>query len=120
MKRLARKMKMFPIEMPIYGDTFVHVFIGTKEQLEDHFKNMWPKSTVFDKDRNYGSFTTNDEDGNPCMFMLNGFSLNTAVHEATHAASKIMNRLGWTHDYVNEEPYTYMVAYIVSELNRLK
>lgn len=113
-------MKKFPIEFNIYKNSFVHVCIGTKEELEKEFKRIYPKSTVFDYFKDYGSFTTSNRDEDPTMFMIKGFSVSTLVHEAVHAASKVMKNLGYDHDYNNEEPYTYMVAYIVDEVIKNK
>jgi hypothetical protein len=113
-------MKKFPIEFDVYKGSLIHVIIGNKKELEKEYKRLYPKSTIFDVERDYGSFTVSGGENDPHMFMLKGFSLNTAVHEAVHAASKTMKNIGYDHDYSNEEPYAYMVAYIVSELNKNK
>jgi len=37
------------------------------------------------------------------------------VHEVVHAAGWIMQKRGWTYDYDNDEPFTYLVQSIMKE-----
>lgn len=47
-----------------------------------------------------------------------GVSSGTMAHEAVHAANTVMEYAGWKHDSSNDEPYAYLVGWIVDEVQK--
>jgi hypothetical protein len=44
------------------------------------------------------------------------FDAEVIAHEATHVAGAIFDKIGAKHDTINEEPYSYLVGWVVFQI----
>lgn len=119
---MARK-KSFYIPLPDWKDG-VLVYYMTSKQAKDKFKetNMyqdskWELDDMFGGDGAFVDYKSYQ----PIIWVdstIEDFPnlMNTISHEALHAVGNIFDRKGVDYDSDNDEPYTYLLGYIVEQM----
>jgi hypothetical protein len=103
------KLKTKSFKIPIYFGVVTVVQTSNKEDIKKRFK-------------------IDCYDNNPCVYSRgshyftvifpesNQIDINAISHECTHLANFRMNKIGYKFDYENDEPYAYLLGYLVEKV----
>ena len=106
------------IKIPTYGHVRVHLLVG--KDIKDMYatcKNLGFQDTIKSCD---GLVAFLEDSTDTYIFINVNSSIGTLAHECFHVVVRIMNIVGSQLTYESEEPYAYLLSYLVNEVNKVK
>lgn len=103
--------KSFKVEMYSNYDLKIVITEDYKESVNKYLKDLDINTD------NCTAFFVHDNKGTAWIFLSPKISFGIAAHEAFHATANIMRNIGCDLDYNSEEPYAYLLTFIVNKID---